>query len=123
MIYGVGIDIIEIDRIGDMHKKWGEKFLEKIFTQKEIEYCLEKVFSAQHLAARFACKEAFFKAASSIPGFEFNWKSIEILNTIDGKPLINLLYPDNSILRELQVHLSISHSTNHATAVVILEKI
>jgi holo-[acyl-carrier protein] synthase len=123
MIIGVGIDIIEIHRIEEMHTKWGIKFLEKIFTEKEISYCLEKSFSAQHFAVRFACKEAFFKAASSLPEFQFNWKNIEIINSNDGKPSINILEPLNHLFVNLKIHPSLSHSLNYANAVVIIEQL
>jgi holo-[acyl-carrier protein] synthase len=123
MIHNIGIDIIEIHRIGEMRQKWGDNFLKKLFTSNEISYCSEKAFPDQHYAVRFACKEAFFKAASEIPDFQFNWKSIEIINTDDGKPSINLLSPINTIFQNYRIHLSLSHSMNYANAVVIIEEL
>ena len=65
MIIGTGVDIVEISRIKNAAKKWKKSFLEKIFTDKELEYSNEKTSSYQHLAARFAAKEAVLKALGS----------------------------------------------------------
>ena len=64
MIKGIGIDIVEIDRIRDAVQRWRDKFLEKIFNDSEISYCYKRKSVFQCLAARFAAKEAFIKALS-----------------------------------------------------------
>ena len=80
MIIGVGIDIIEIERIKKSVDKLGSKFLDKIYTELEKQYSLSKANKYQHLAARFAAKEAIIKALSSIYNEGFRWKDIEIFN-------------------------------------------
>lgn len=65
MVLGIGIDIIEIDRIKETIEKYGERFLNKVYTKDELDYCLKKNNKFQHLAARFAAKEAVFKAMES----------------------------------------------------------
>jgi holo-[acyl-carrier protein] synthase len=122
MITGTGIDITEIERIDQIIKKWGDRFLKKVFTEKEIEYCNGKAFAAQHYAARFACKEAFYKAASDNYFIVMNWKSIEISNSGNGKPFIDLSSQLKEKLKNTIIHLSLSHSTKDAIAIVILEE-
>ncbi|MBI5207714.1 MAG: holo-ACP synthase [Candidatus Firestonebacteria bacterium] len=124
MIYGIGIDIIEINRIKESINKFGDIFLNKIFTKEEIYYCKNKKNPYQHFAGRFAAKEAVFKALGGITNPDLNWKNIEILNDFSGKPklvfstdLIKFLLKKNILL----YHLSISHSVKHAVAQVILE--
>ena len=88
-----GIDIIEVKRIKESIEKLGEKFLNRVFTPKEIQYCNSKNNQKyQHYAARFAAKEAVFKAISDIlkDKYAISWKDIEITNTSQGKPKENL---------------------------------
>jgi holo-[acyl-carrier protein] synthase len=122
MIIGIGIDIIEIDRIDEMYRKWGDFFLEKVYTPNEIAYCKSKAFASQNFAARFACKEAFYKAASHIPGYHFGWRNIEVLNSESGKPDIRIMEPYKKLFIDLTVHVSLSHSDKNSTAVIIIEK-
>ncbi len=121
MVIGLGIDIIEIDRIKQSVDNYGKRFLEKIFTGSELEYCLNKKNKYQHLAARFAAKEAITKALSSvnvIPG----WKDIEISNLSNGMPVVILR--KNEIKEFLgdnkKLLISMSHSDNYVTCVAIL---
>ena len=62
MIFGIGTDLVEVSRVEKILQKWGEKFLKKVFSQNEIEYCKKKAFPAIHFAARFAAKESFLKS-------------------------------------------------------------
>lgn len=93
MKVNTGIDIIEVDRIKKAVEELGDVFLNKIYTQNEIDYCnkSEKV-KYQHLAARFAVKEAVFKAISENinQGYNDMWKDIEVINKKSGKPCINV---------------------------------
>lgn len=123
MIIGIGIDIIEIERIKESVENFGNKFLDKIFTEKELEYCLSKPNKYQHLAARFAAKEAIVKALSSGKEQGFKWKDIEIFNEPNGMPhatlfgeMINHLGIGNSL------KISMSHSHNYVTCVAIAYK-
>lgn len=88
-----GIDIIEVNRIKDNIEKNGYAFLNRVFTENEIEYCEgKKVQKFQSYAARFAAKEAVFKAISSFltNKYDIEWKNIEILNDINGRPFVNM---------------------------------
>ncbi|HOP50403.1 MAG TPA: holo-ACP synthase [Ignavibacteriales bacterium] len=120
MILGIGCDIIEIKRIKNSIEKFGEKFLNKIFTQKEIEYCTSKAISEQHFAGRFAAKEAIAKALYQSGIKKVDWLNIEVLNNDLGIPFVKL-YDLNLINAEIKV--SISHSNENAIAYAIIEKI
>lgn len=92
MIIKTGIDVIEVSRIEKNIKKFGETFLNRIYTAKEIEYCeSKKVQKYQSYAGRFAAKEAIFKAISeSLDNkFDIEWKDIEVLNDKNGRPFVN----------------------------------
>jgi len=124
MIYGVGIDLVEIDRIDIAVKKWGEKFLDRIYTPGEIEYCNSRDFPPRHLAAMFAAKEALLKSFG-LGLFEgIGLRDMEVCIRETGKPELRLhgravdLAATNNII---SVCLSLSHSGKYATAVVILE--
>ncbi len=112
---GIGIDIIEIDRVKSAVKQYKDKFLKKIFTDREISYCTKrKALRFPELAARFAAKEAYSKAiGTGIRGIK--WKEIEILNGDNGQPRI---YVKGKLRRSALV--SLSHSSSCANAVVML---
>ncbi len=122
MIIGVGVDIVEIDRFKNLMDRWGEHFLKKIFTQREIDYCLSKKNIYQHLAGRFAAKEAISKAISTGWGGVFKWKDVEILNDERGKPEVILYNQLKNHFSSCSFHISISHSLNHAIACAIVER-
>lgn len=116
-----GIDIIEINRIKESIENIGEKFLERVFTKKEIEYCESKKGQKyQHYAGRFAAKEAAFKAVSKILDDKYSvcWKDFEIINDKQGRPQINLLNVDMEKIKSIDV--SISHCKLYATANVVI---
>ncbi|MFP4012891.1 MAG: holo-ACP synthase [Chitinispirillaceae bacterium] len=126
MFRGVGIDIVDIDRISKMVENYGHQFLEKIYTLSEIEWCSRKAFSATHYAGRWAAKEAFYKALPDHLQPLSGWKSIQVLPNADGRrPIIDVC--DDGLKGELQrefihmFHLSISHEKSHCAAIVILE--
>lgn len=124
-----GTDIIEIERIKKAievnEKDETNIFLEKIYTKKEIEYCEGKgKMKYQHYAARFAAKEAVFKAVSGLlkNKYEFSWKNAEVVNDDNGRPKI--FFKNISI--ELQekikeVDISLSHSKENAIAMVVIQ--
>lgn len=122
MIYGIGIDIIEISRIGRSLEQYGDAFTAKLFTETEIAYCRSKQHPAQHFAARFAAKEAFSKAVSTGWSGEFEWKNIEVQNEPTGKPNIVLYGHTAKTLEGFTVLLSMSHSDNTVAAFVVIEK-
>ena len=112
-----GTDIIEIERIKDSIESVGNRFLNKIYTAREIEYCeSKKTQKYQHYAARFAAKEAIFKALSSRIDNKYNWKDFEVLNDENGKPKV-FLSTEISSLEDIDI--SISHCKEYAVANVI----
>lgn len=112
-----GTDIIEIDRVKSCIDNIGEKFLNTIYTEKEIEYCeSRKTQKYQHYAARFAAKEAIFKALSTRIGGKYDWKDFEVLNDENGKPKV-FLATEISNLEDIDI--SISHCKAYAVANVI----
>lgn len=115
MIIGSGIDIIEVDRLKKAIDKWGDSILKRIFTKKELACAKTRKFDIQHLAGRFAAKEAVLKALSNS---QLALKDIEILNNGDGKPICRLI----SKGRYPKVVLSISHAKDYAVANAIAIK-
>lgn len=122
MIDGIGVDIIEIERIQHSIDEYGESFLSKLFTLNEIKYCAAKPFPTQHYAARFAAKEALSKAVATGWGGEFEWKNVEIVNSPAGKPDFMFYGHTAEVLKGHSVFLSMSHSDNTVIAFVVIEK-
>ena len=128
-----GIDVIEVERIKKAIEDLGDSFLNRIYTEKEIQYCEDsKAMKYQHYAARFAAKEAVFKAISEfINGREDAlWKNIEVLNNECGKPYINVdklrenisKTVDNFILESIDISLSHIGELAVASVVILVEK-
>ena len=119
-----GTDIIEISRVKESIESTNEKFCERVYTEKEREYCENKKMQKyQHYAVRFSAKEAIFKAISDEleNKFEINWKDIEILNDEKGRPYVNIL--NNKIQNIEDIDISLSHCKQYAVAtVVVLER-
>lgn len=112
-----GTDIIEIERIKENIENIGEKFLKRVFTDKEIEYCeSKKAQKYQHYAGRFAAKEAAFKAISKILKDKYSvcWKDFEVINNEQGRPYLTLYNVDTTKIESIDV--SISHCKLYATA-------
>ena len=128
-----GTDIIEIDRIKDSIENIGQSFLDRVYTENEIKYCeSKKMQKYQHYAARFAAKEAVFKAISVLLKDKYSicWKDIEIIDSESGKPEINVDKLKENInkagdnVRLINIDVSISHIRDFAvaSAVVLIEK-
>ena len=119
-----GVDIIEIDRVKESIEQLGDKFLNRVFTDKEIEYCeSRKNQKYQHYAARFAAKEAAFKAVSGQIDDTYNvcWKDFEVTNDEQGRPSIKLVGIDEKSIENIDI--SISHCKKYAVAnVTVLYK-
>lgn len=123
MIIGIGIDIIEIDRIKHSVNTFGDSFLNKIYTKNELDYCLAKHNKYQHLAARFAAKEAIYKALASGWEKEATWKSMEITNESNGLPVVKFWGKLNEFISDdKEIKVSLSHSDNYVAAVAIIYK-
>lgn len=121
MIHGVGTDIIEIERVQQSIERYGKKFLDRLFTTKEQEYCLSHRESGRHFAGRFAAKEAVAKAFGTGIGESVGWLDIEILNDADGKPKLFLSQHIKDTFKSPVVHLSISHCKDYAVAFAVLD--
>ena len=124
MIFGIGTDIIEVERIEKMVAR-GRQYLETIFTEKEMEYCESKARKSEHYAVRYAAKEATFKALGTGWRDGFAFSEIEVINDELGKPQVFL----NGKVKEFfdlhqikQTSISLSHGKASAIAVIILEK-
>lgn len=118
-----GTDIIEIKRIEESieDSKTGKAFVERVYTKKEIEYCeSKKTQKYQHYAARFAAKEATFKAISEQleDKYAITWKDIEIMNNEQGRPCLRILGINLENIEDID--LSISHCKEYAVATVTL---
>jgi holo-[acyl-carrier protein] synthase len=124
-IVGTGVDIVEISRIKQAAKKWSDKFLRRIFTEKELEYAHGKNIPYQHLAARFAAKEAVLKAIGDSTIHRIEWTNVEILNDEHGKPVINLSGYAKRIKQQKNISdiiISMSHTRTYAVANAIMIK-
>lgn len=124
MIIGTGVDIVEVDRIKKALDAWGERFLKRIFTERELDYVNTKKFSHESLAARFACKESVLKAfGDTRRGIQL--KEIEVLNDTKGKPEIVLHGEAKEFAAKKRLDniiVSMSHTANYAVSNAILWK-
>jgi holo-[acyl-carrier protein] synthase len=114
MIKGTGVDITEVKRLRQAVEKWGDSFLSRVFTDEELRKAKERGSLYQHLAGRFAAKEAVFKALGDE---KLNWKDVEIINDKQGRPCCRLL---NGRGKGAVVHISISHVKNYAVANAVI---
>ena len=125
MISGTGIDIIEISRIKNAVIRWKDSFLKRIFTENEINYSQARKFSYQHLAARFAAKEAVLKAIGDSSIHQINLREVEVLNDKSGKPFIRLSGAAKKKKEKKKISdiiISMSHPHKLAVASAILIK-
>ena len=125
MIQGIGIDLVENERIEKIIRKWGQKFLQRVFSDEEIKYCGRHIQASIHYGARFAAKESFLKALGIGLGRGVKLREIEVVHDDQGKPDLSLHGEANIQIgkREIKrIHLSLTHTKNYATAIVLLEK-
>jgi holo-[acyl-carrier protein] synthase len=124
MIVGSGIDLVEIDRIQKSLERFGERFLDRIFTAGEKRYCLSKKNAAESLAARFAAKEAGAKALGTGISHGVAWLEIEVVREPGGRPAIAFHGRAAEYAKRIGVRnmaLSLTHSRSTAMASVVLE--
>ena len=124
MILGTGIDICEVPRIATSISRFGNRFLERVFTAAEIRYCQSKKNSVERFAARFAAKEAAMKALGTGAARGVTWTSIEVSHAPGGRPTLHLHSQAAEIAAHLgvqRISLSITHSESSAIAMVIFE--
>jgi holo-[acyl-carrier protein] synthase len=123
-VLGIGVDLVENARIQHSLDRFGERFLQRVFTAGEIEYSQSMKFPARHLAARFAAKEALSKAFGTGIGKAMGWRDIDVRKKASGEPFIVLeggakqLADDRGVRA---VWISLSHTEHHAMAVIVLE--
>lgn len=125
MIHGIGTDLVEVSRIERILKKWGDRFLHRVYADDEIEYCKNKAFPAIHFAARFAAKESFLKSLGIGLSLGVKLREIEVSNNELGDPVLKMNEEMGNILDNLGVktiHVSMTHTREHAHAIVVLER-
>ena len=118
-VLGVGTDITECLRIGQMIERHGELFVQRVYTTREIEYCQSRRMAMQHFTGRWAAKEAILKALSTGWRQGISWRDIEVLNGASGRPVVTLLGGTQDMAEKMGVAgvlVSISHCRTHATA-------
>ncbi len=124
MIVGVGVDILEIERLRKTLARRGDHFVRRVYTLTEQEYCRARHDPAPHYAVRFAAKEAVFKALGTGWAKGVSWLDVEVARRAQEAPRIRLRGKAEEISLSLgcrSIHLSLSHSEENAVAVVILE--
>ena len=124
-VLGVGVDLVDVERIRKSRENHGDHFLEKVFTEEEREYCLGMSDPDPHLAARFAAKEAVAKAFGTGIGSEVGWRSVSITREASGAPLVKLDDQAAAKLNSLggsKVLISLSHLANQATAFAVITR-
>jgi holo-[acyl-carrier protein] synthase len=124
MITGIGIDVIQNDRVRDSIQRFGDRFLNRIYTQGEIDYCKKCSHPEIHYAARFAAKEAAFKALGTGWAAGVTWKDVEIERLPNGKPELRLhgeALNRASSAGAQRFYVSLTHDQLVSCAVVILE--
>ena len=124
MVLGVGTDLIEIARIQQSIARFGDRFLHRIFTPREIAYCQRKKNAAESLAARFAAKEAGAKALGTGISRGIGWLELEVVREPGSRPILQLTGRAAARARSLgitRVSLSLTHSRDTALAVVVME--
>jgi holo-[acyl-carrier protein] synthase len=124
MIVGTGVDISEVDRIGAAVKRFGDRFLKRVFTPAELRYCMAKPNAAERLAARFAAKEAGMKAIGTGLRHGVTWQDVEVVRMPGQRPMLEFHGKAAEFALRLgckRTHLSLSHTKEQAIAYVILE--
>jgi len=118
------MDVVKVERLRESVERHGERFLEKVFTAAEASYCRERAREFEHLAARFAAKEAVLKALGTGMSGGVSLRDIEVVNSARGRPEIRLHGAAQRIVEErgiTRIHLSLSHVEELAAAQVVME--
>ena len=124
-VLGIGVDLVENARIEHSLERFGERFLQRVFTTGEIEYSQSMKYRARHLAARFAAKEAVSKAFGTGIGKSMGWKDIDVRRKESGEPYVVLEGGAKKLAEERKVSkvlITLSHTEHHAMAVIVLEE-
>lgn len=122
-LVGMGTDIVDVERIRRVWERQGDRFLKRVYTEEELEYCLGMKYPHKHLAARFAAKEAVSKAFTTGIGAQLGWKSVSIYKGERQEPLVRLDEQGAALLGEVgatHVWVSLTHTDQLAQAVAAL---
>ncbi len=125
ILIGIGCDLIEVDRVGGVLERQGERFINRVFTEEERAYCDSLKHPHKHYAARFAAKEAVSKCFTTGIGAEFGWKSASVYHGARHQPLIRLDEQGTELLARVggdRVIVSLSHTETAAMAVAAIVK-
>ncbi|MDD5224200.1 MAG: holo-ACP synthase [bacterium] len=116
----IGIDLVEVERIRDLAEKWGDRFLQRVFSEEEIRYSFRNRDPWPHLAARFAAKEALVKSL----GKAFTFREISVENDQDGRPVFRFYGGSEQMVKNLglkSLEVSLTHTKLSAIAMVAVE--
>ena len=123
-VLGIGVDMVECERIQHSIDRFGDRFLQRVFTEGEIEYSMSMKFPARHLAARFAAKEAVSKAFGTGIGKSLGWRDIDVRKKPSGEPFLVFGGRAEELGQERGVTsalITLSHTDHHAMAMIVLE--
>jgi holo-[acyl-carrier protein] synthase len=118
-LFGIGIDVVEVERIASSMAEFGDRFASRVFTETEREYCDSQKHSAIHYAARFAAKEAVAKALGTGIGKELGWLDMEIRRKASGEPEVVLSGDGEKFAKAnnlTQIKISLTHAQHYAAA-------
>ena len=124
-VLGIGVDMVEVERIQHSLDRFGERFMKRVFTEGEIAYCVSMKFPARHFAARFAAKEAVSKAFGTGIGKAMGWRDIDVHKKESGEPFLVFSGPAEELAAKRGVTsalITLSHTEHHAIACVVLEQ-
>ena len=123
MRVAVGTDIVDIERLRGLVARWGQKFLNRVLTPREWQYCRSKANFLQSVAGRIASKEAVYKALYQHGASGLSWKNIEVLDGPTKAPAVHISAKAIELIPEVEIAISISHTDKHAIAVAYVEKL
>ena len=125
MIYGIGVDLVDIKRMERTISRWGERFIQRVFTSGEMEICYRRSFPPSAFSMRFAAKEAFSKAIGLGMKRGIRWRDIEVFHFPGGRPGLRIRGRSSEICNKEKItgfHLSLSDEGEYGMAMVVLEK-
>jgi len=124
VIVGIGIDVVEIARVRRLLERWGDRFLQRVFTPEEVAYAQRRHDPAEHLAARFAAKEATLKALGTGLSMGVRWREMEVRRARGQRPVLTLAGRTAALGAERgirRLHVSLTHDAGLALAQVLAE--
>jgi holo-[acyl-carrier protein] synthase len=125
MIYGTGVDLVQVERIEKVIERWGDRFINRVFTKEERKFCLKRNSPASAFSLRFAAKEAFSKAIGTGMRKGVFWRDIEVFHFPGGRPGLKVHGHSEEICKREKIcglHLSLSDEGVYGIAMVVLEK-